>query len=87
MQMPIKDIEERVIKVIAGQTGMDEKDILLGARFKEDLNLDSLDAVALVLDIEQDFDIMVPDSDLELFTTLEDVVNYLYENLARNGVA
>ena len=87
MQMPIKDIEERVIKVIAGQTGMDEKDILPGARFKEDLNPDSLDAVALVLDIEQDFDIMVPDSDLELFTTLEDVVNYLYEYLVRNGVA
>jgi acyl carrier protein len=52
------------------------------ARFKQDLNLDSLDLVELVARIEQRYELMIPDADLPAFTSLEALRAYIVDRVA-----
>ena len=59
--------EERIRKIIAEQLGVEEEDVVPDASFVEDLGADSLDTVELVMALEEEFDVEIPDEDAEKF--------------------
>ena len=74
-------IEERVKTIICDQLGKEAEKVTLSASFIDDLGADSLDIVELVMAIEEEFDIEIPDSDAEKVVTVGDVVDYIKENV------
>ena len=74
-------IEERVIKVIAEQLGVDEAKVVTEASFVEDLGADSLDTVELVMALEDEFDVEIPDEDAEKIATVKDAVEYVEKHI------
>lgn len=69
--------EQRLKKIISETVGADEKDIVPSARFVDDLGLDSLDLVEVVMSIEQEFHVELPDQDAEKLKTVQDALDYL----------
>ena len=75
---------EKVCKVIASNVMMDEVDansISEVTNLEEDLNMDSLDAVEVVMALEDAFDVTIPDEDAEKFRTIGDIVAYIEQNV------
>ena len=73
--------QERLIEIIAKQLGVDEDNVTSDASFMEDLGADSLDTVELVMALEEEFDIEIPDSDAEKIQTVQDALSYLDEHV------
>lgn len=71
---------DSVKKIITEQLGTDESEIRLGSAFVEDLGADSLDVVELIMAFETEFDMKIPDEDVEGIETVEDAVNYIKEH-------
>jgi acyl carrier protein len=71
----LKEIEEKVKKIIAEQLNVEITEIKPEASFIEDLGADSLDTVELVMAFEDEFSIEIPDEDAEKIKTVGDVVN------------
>lgn len=71
---------ERVKSVIVDQLGADEASITLESSFVDDLGADSLDIVELIMGLETEFDIEIPDEQAEKISTVGDAVNYIKEN-------
>jgi acyl carrier protein len=72
------------IKGHLGQRGIDEEDVKMDASLADDLNLDSLDTVELTLALEQQFEIEIPDSELEDLSTVGDAVDLIESKIAAN---
>ena len=70
-------VEETVKKIIVEQLGVDEEEVTPEASFVEDLGADSLDTVELVMALEEEFDIEIPDEDAEKITKVKDAVAYI----------
>lgn len=70
---------EKVKSVIVDQLGVDEDDVTMDANFVDDLGADSLDIVELIMGLETEFDIEIPDEDAEKIATVGDAVNYIKE--------
>lgn len=73
-------VEERVKKIIVEQLGVKEEEVLLTASFVDDLGADSLDTVELVMALEDEFDLEIPDEDAEKITTVQSAVDYINNN-------
>jgi len=73
-------IFEKVKEKIAEQLGVDEDEITLELKIIDDLGADSLDVVELVMALEEEFDMEIPDSDIEELSTVGDVVEYIKEH-------
>ncbi|HHF0358659.1 TPA: acyl carrier protein [Haemophilus influenzae] len=73
-------IEERVKKIIVEQLGVKEEDVKPEASFVEDLGADSLDTVELVMVLEEEFDIEIPDEEAEKITTVQSAIDYVQNN-------
>lgn len=73
-------IEERVKKIIVEQLGVKEEDVKPEASFVEDLGADSLDTVELVMALEEEFDIEIPDEEAEKITTVQSAIDYVQSN-------
>lgn len=71
---------ERVKAVIVDQLGADESTVTLEASFVDDLGADSLDIVELIMGLETEFDLEIPDEEAEKIRTVGDAVNYIREN-------
>lgn len=71
---------EKVRAIISEQLGIDEADITMESSFIEDLGADSLDIVELVMALEEEFDIVIPDEDAEKIRTVGEAVNYIKEH-------
>lgn len=71
---------EKIKAVIVEQLGIDEAAVTMGASFVDDLGADSLDIVELIMGLETEFDIEIPDEEAENITTVGDAVNYVKEN-------
>ena len=70
-------MQEKVIKLVSDATKVEASKITAGTNFVEDLNLDSLDIVELMMKMEDDFGIEIPEEDAEGLKTVKDVVSYL----------
>ena len=72
-----ENLQERLYALVANQLGLEREELVPEARILDDLGADSLDVVELVLALEESFDIVVPDEDVERLRTIGDVQQYL----------
>lgn len=79
--MSSEEILEKVKGIIIEQLGVTDTAVTIEASFIDDLGADSLDIVELIMAIEEEFDIEIPDSDAEKVVTVGDVVDYIKENV------
>jgi acyl carrier protein len=70
---------DRVKKVVVEQLDVAEDEVTPQASFVDDLGADSLDVVELVMGLEEEFDVEIPDEDAEKITTFQEAVNYIDE--------
>ena len=73
---------DRVIKIISEQLGKDESEIKMNSHFIEDLDADSLDTVELVMALEEEFGVDIPDEAAEKITTVQSAVDFIVESKA-----
>ena len=78
--MSDKPIEQRVKDIIVEQLGVKPDQVVPAAKFIEDLGADSLDTVELVMALEEEFGIEVPDDQAEKLQSVGDVIKYVEEN-------
>lgn len=79
--MNTEEVFEKVKAIIVEQLGVTETSVEMEASFIDDLGADSLDIVELVMALEEEFDMEIPDSDAEKVVTVGDVVEYIKENV------
>jgi len=77
----ISNIEARVRKIIIEQLGVKEEQVTNEASFVEDLGADSLDTVELVMALEEEFELEIPDEDAEKITTVQQAIDYIAAHL------
>ena len=73
-------VEEKVREIIVDQLGVDEKQVIASAAFIDDLGADSLDTVELVMALEEEFDVEIPDEEAEKISKVQDAINYINNN-------
>ncbi len=78
--MRVMDVFKRVKEIIVEQLGVDEEEVTMEASFIDDLGADSLDIVELIMALEEEFDLEIPDEDAEKLRTVGDAVEYIKEN-------
>lgn len=76
------NMDERLRKVIAEQLGVDESRVVPSASFTDDLDADSLDLVELIMSLEEEFGVTIPEEEAEKITTVGDAENYLRQQAA-----
>ena len=76
------EIESKVIKIISEQLGKDKAEIKLESNFIDDLEADSLDTVELVMALEEEFEIDIPDDSAEQIATVQSAIDYIRETQA-----
>jgi acyl carrier protein len=79
--LQMADIFEKVAKIIEEQLNISKDEIKLDSKFVEDLGADSLDIVELMMSLEEQFGIEIPDSEAEKMQTVGDVVEYIKSKL------
>jgi len=72
-----KEIAEKVKQIISEQLGVEEAEVTPSASFTDDLGADSLDQVELVMALEENFDIEIPDDAAEKIRTVQDAIEYI----------
>ena len=70
-------VEERVRKIVVEQLGVKEEALSNNAKFVEDLGADSLDTVELVMALEEEFDMEIPDESAEKIKTVGDAISHI----------
>ena len=80
--MSSEEVFEKVKGIIVEQLGVADTAVTMEASFIDDLGADSLDIVELVMALEEEFDIEIPDADAEKIVTVGDVVEYIREHVA-----
>jgi acyl carrier protein len=73
-------VAERVKKMIVEQLGVNESEVVPEAKFIDDLGADSLDIVELVMALEDEYGIEIPDEDAEKIETVGDAIRYIEEH-------
>lgn len=71
---------DTIKKIIVDELGVDESKVTMDAKFKEDLGADSLDAVELVMQVEEEFGIEISEDVIQNFRVVSDIVNYIEQN-------
>ena len=74
-------IFDKVKAIIVDQLGVEENEVKLESSFVDDLGADSLDIVELIMALEEEFDLEIPDADAEKVVTVSDVVEYIKDNV------
>lgn len=75
-------IEERVKKIVVEQLGVKPEEASNEASFVDDLGADSLDTVELVMALEEEFDMEIPDEEAEKIRTIQQAISYITKNKA-----
>ncbi len=78
---------DRVKKVVVEQLDVAEDEVTPQASFVDDLGADSLDVVELVMGLEEEFDVEIPDEDAEKITTVQEAVSYIDDKGSRAEVS
>ena len=80
--MSSEEVFDKVKEIIVEQLGVAETAVTMEASFIDDLGADSLDIVELIMALEEEFDMEIPDADAEKIVTVGDVVEYIKEHVA-----
>ena len=78
-------VEERVKKIVVEQLGVEESQVTKEASFVDDLGADSLDTVELVMALEEEFKLEIPDEEAEKISTVGQAVGYIEKNLPKES--
>lgn len=73
----MSEVITKVREIIVDKLGVDEKDVTPEASFTNDLGADSLDTVELIMELEKEFDIQIPDEEAEKIVTVGDAVAFI----------
>ena len=76
-------VEERLREIVIDQLGVNEEEVTNEASFQEDLGADSLDVVELVMQIEEEWGLEIPDEDAERIQTFQDALNYIEDRVTK----
>ena len=76
----MSEIEARVKAIIVDKLGVDESEVTPNASFTNDLGADSLDTVELIMELEKEFGMSIPDDQAENISTVQDAVDYITNN-------
>ncbi len=79
----MEPVAERVKKIIVDQLGVEEETVTPEASFVDDLGADSLDTVELVMALEEEFGIEIPDEDAEKITRVKEAIDYIEKHSAK----
>lgn len=79
--MDNKQVEAKVIKIVAEKLNIEEKNISAASRFQEDLGADSLDIVELLMEIEEEFGVSISDEESERLKTVGDAIKFIGSKL------
>jgi acyl carrier protein len=79
--MDQKEIEQKVIDIVAEQMGVDKGEINRDTHFINDLNADSLDTVELVMEFEDEFETSIPDEEAEKIQTVGQAIDYILAHM------
>ena len=74
------EIEARVKAIIVDKLGVDESEVTPTASFTNDLGADSLDKVELIMELEKEFGMSIPDDQAEKIATVQDAIDYIANN-------
>jgi acyl carrier protein len=83
--MERQEIQEKVRKVLSEQLARDESDVTMEARFEEDLDADSLDLVEVVLALEEELGVNIPEEEMETVKTVGQAVDLVAGKLGANA--
>jgi acyl carrier protein len=75
-----EEIEQKVKSIIVEQLGVDASQVTESAKFIDDLSADSLDTMELVMALEEEFSIEIPDEDAEKIASVGDAISYIKEH-------
>jgi len=70
-------VENKMIDIIVEQLSVDREKVVSGASFVDDLGADSLDLVELIMAMEEEFDVEIPDEEAEKITTVQDAIKFV----------
>ena len=79
----MEPVADRVKKIIVDQLGVEEETVTLEASFVDDLGADSLDTVELVMALEEEFGIEIPDEDAEKITRVKEATDYIEKHATK----
>jgi acyl carrier protein len=82
-----ESIEQKVIQIVAEQMSVDKATITRNTSFVNDLNADSLDTVELVMELEDEFDLTIPDDEAEKMKTVGEAIDYIKKQLEAKSAA
>ena len=71
------EIKDKVYDIIVSKMGVNKDQIKMESKFSDDLGADSLDTVELIMELESEFGVQIPDEDAEKAKTVGDVINYI----------
>jgi len=83
--MKLEEIQKKLKDIVVDRLNVEESQIKPEASFVEDLGADSLDIVELIMGIEEEFDIEIPDEDAEKLTTVGEALNYVKNKLGADA--
>ena len=75
----MEEIQAKIVQIIGEQLGKDESEISMSSNFIEDLDADSLDTVELVMALEEEFEVDIPDEAAEKISTVQSAVDFIAE--------
>jgi acyl carrier protein len=76
-EMTAVDMKKRIVEIIATQLGIDQADITPQANVVDDLGADSLDVVELIMALEEEFNLEIPDEEAEKIKNVQDIFTYM----------
>src|SRR5262245_33180923 len=79
----VPSVEERVIEIVSENLGVDKKEVKRETSFTEDVGADSLDIVELVMELEEEFEITIPDDQAEKIRTVGEAIDYIEKEIAK----
>ncbi len=79
--MSREEIFAKIQQMLSDELGVDKERITMDSNFIDDLNADSLDIVDMIVEMEHEFDLSIPDEDAERIKTVGDAVDFIAENI------
>jgi acyl carrier protein len=79
----VPSVEERVIEIVCENLGVSKEQVTRATSFQEDMGADSLDIVELVMELEEEFEITIPDDQAEKIKTVGEAIDYIERELKK----